>query len=105
MKFGLLLFSTLALLSSQSAHASRGRLIALGEDKEDGSFYILDYRNIFHNPAYINEFRGFANLELGGAGSTAGLDTDDNQKAQGGVMFGAGDFTWGLQFGNESDLS
>jgi hypothetical protein len=88
------------MIVSSPAFATRARLEALGEDK-NGSFYVKDNRNIFLNPAQINYFKKQITLEFGG--DTSGTESAAASKGQGGFTNTAGDFTYGIYLGNESD--
>ena len=100
------------MIVSSPAFASRARLESLGENA-NGSYYIQDSRDIFLNPANINNYKKKLFLELGSATSTvdshtqtAGSTTQttvDSSKVQGGFTNTFGDFTYGLYFGKESD--
>ena len=110
--------SALLVLSS-SAFASQARLLALGmnEADNDGSYYIQDSRNIFLNPAYVNNYSNQMMVDWGSAGqlitasavTTTQSSTVNNNtaapKAQGGVFKKYGDFVYGAYLGNESNTS
>ena len=96
-------------LVSTSAFATKARLQALGEDK-DGSYYISDYRNLYLNPSHITSFGNMAVLEWGTAGQSFGggltIDTDQNTKAQGGVLYSLSNgMSMGAILGDESDVA
>ncbi len=109
-----LMLSVLLGLFASNAYATQARLIALGlnELDDEGSYYIKDSRNIFLNPAWINEFPDRLIVEWGSNGAsvvTAAVNTtveqDNNQKAQGGFLKKSGDFVYGVYYGNESNTS
>src|SRR3954469_24344449 len=54
----------LAVLTTVSAHATKARLVALNQDT-NGSFYIMDTRNIFLNPAQLSSMKDHLNFEWG----------------------------------------
>ena len=93
-------------LSTQVAHATKARLIALGQDK-DGSYYLQDSRNFNLNPASINDMGHYAVVETGatGLGVNTNIETDTATKAEGGVFFGMGNLNYGGYLGNESDTA
>jgi len=99
----LLLLACIAI-GSQAAYATKARVLALGESKDDSSYYFMDDRRVFLNPAFLNQLNDGVFLEWGadGAAST-NLDTDASPKAEGGVFKNAGSLSYGLHFGNESD--
>lgn len=80
------------------ADASRSRLTALGQNA-NGSLYIKDARNMFLNPAQINNVGNQVNMEWG--------DKDSNvtPKAEGGVVHGMGAMNLGLQLGRVGEAS
>lgn len=84
--------------------ATKARMIALGQDM-DGSFYIDDNRNIFLNPAAINDLRNSVILEMGDDGDSAASpnDKDNNPNAEGGFTQKEGNATYGLFLGKESN--
>lgn len=116
MKKILAIGSTLLVITS-SAYASQARLNALGmnETDNDGMYYIQDSRNIFLNPAYINNYANQLTLEWGATGQNASVlgttsaSTINNNtyapKAQGGFFKKSGDYVYGLYLGNESNTS
>jgi hypothetical protein len=98
------------------ALATKARLEALGEDNY-GSYYINDNRNIFLNPASINNHKDLITYEFGrsartrpNSGTTGGsaidrgqnsnLDRPDTPKAEGGFTKSHGNLVYGLHFGN-----
>lgn len=89
---------------STGAYATKARMLALGESKDDGSFYISDYRNMFRNAAHVNNYANMVFMEWGAsAGNALTLDTNEAPKAQGGFVKSAGSFNYGVYLGNESD--
>lgn len=86
-KIAVLLFS-LTLFSS-GAHASKARLIALGQDADYGSHYLDDARSKFGNPAYLRLFSNYITTEWG-----------DETGAEGGVYFDYGSFSYGIHYGS-----
>lgn len=90
----------LAVLATP-AFATKARLQALGEDTS-GSFYVNDNRNIFLNPAQVNNHKDLVTFEWGSAnGSTAATGNSDltsSQRGEGGVFRQSGSLVYGLQF-------
>ena len=101
---------TLALMSN-SAFATKARLLALGMDETDneGSYYIDDSRNIFLNAGNIVNYSDMAIFEWGNDGNTvtARTSVDQNSKpqAEGGFLKSAGNYTYGIYMGAESNTS
>ncbi len=62
----------LVLLTSMfgTAHATRARMNSLGQDNNQGSFYLMDNRNFFRNPANAAKMRNFMVAELGDGGTS-----------------------------------
>jgi len=89
-------------LSTQVAHATKARLIALGQDK-DGSLFLDDNRNAFRNASFVSNYSNMAFFDYGATGNAIGLDTDTAQKAEGGVFVKHGALTYGVYLGNEND--
>lgn len=84
------------------AFATKARLEALGEDNF-GSYYINDNRNIFLNPARINENKDFVTYEFGAAGSSVtAQDSASAPRAGGGFAKSHGNMVYGLHFGDSS---
>lgn len=84
------------------AFATKARLEALGEDSF-GSYYINDNRNIFLNPAKINDNKDFVTYEFGRSGSNVtGTDTAANPRSVGGFVKSHGNMAYGLHFGDSS---
>jgi hypothetical protein len=57
----------LVLLTSMfgTAHATRSRMNSLGQENNQGSFYLMDNRNFFRNAASAAKMRNFMVAELG----------------------------------------
>lgn len=91
----------LAVLATP-AFATKARLQALGEDV-NGSFYVNDNRNVFLNPAQVNNHRDLVTFEFGD--TTQATDSTTNPRAEGGVFTQAGNLVYGVQFGSESNTS
>jgi hypothetical protein len=100
------LILALALLSlAPMAHASKARLLSLGQDA-DGSYFIPDTRNVFLNPANINNYASFANFEYGSPTPATGTTliaktsnpTPVAPNAEGGC-FAGDNIKWGVQLG------
>jgi len=98
----------LSILST-SAYATKARLQGLGEDVEDGTFYIHDDRAVFMNAAQVNNYSNKMLLEWGNqATATAGAssaDTIQTTEAQGGMFFKTGNLNYGIYLGNESNTA
>ncbi len=107
--------STLAILASANVHASKARLLALGENLETaGSLYFSDNRNIFLNAAYVNEYKDGIYLEWGSEGQTDigntarpnnKADTDTAPQAEGGFLKSHNNYVYGLHIGGESYIT
>jgi hypothetical protein len=102
MKKQLIVALGLAVLATP-AFATKARLEALGEDNF-GSYYIQDNRNIFLNPATINNHKDFVTYEFGSTASNAsvGFDSAAAPRAEGGVVKSIGNMVYGLHFGNST---
>lgn len=106
--------SALAVLATNTAEASKARLLALGENLETaGSLYFSDNRNIFQNAAYIHEYKDGIYLEWGAQGNQNSAignlnnkaDTDTNPQAEGGFLKSHGKYVYGLHIGGESYIT
>lgn len=95
-----LIAASLLGLASGSAFASKARLTALGQNTDD-NFYVKDSRSVFYNAAYVNHFANMMITEWGADSSS--LDTSGSPKAEGGAFKTAGNMTYGVYFGNESN--
>jgi hypothetical protein len=99
MKRNVLVIAGLAVLST-NAFASKARVQALGQDANRGSEYIADSRNVFRNPAALNETKNYLVTEWGGSVNT---DANNAPRAEGGFFREMGAFNYGLYLGNEGD--
>lgn len=99
MRKNALVIAGLALLST-NAFASKARVQALGQDTLRGSEYISDSRNVFRNPAAINETKNYLVTEWGNA---TAADTNDAPRAEGGFFREMGAFNYGVYMGNNGD--
>ncbi|MBC7430091.1 MAG: hypothetical protein H7336_15860 [Bacteriovorax sp.] len=97
MKKQTLVIAGLALLST-SAFASKARMQGMGQDNVRGSEYISDSRNVFRNPAALNETKNYLVTEWG---SSTGADANNAPRAEGGFFREMGAFNYGLYLGNE----
>jgi len=99
MKKQIVIATGLAVLST-SAYATKARMDALGQDSDQGSFYIQDTRNIFRNAAHVNTFKNYVATEWG----TSNNDDDSTTAphAEGGFFREMGSFAYGVYFGNEA---
>ncbi len=110
----------LFLLFTPSIFATQTRLLALGmrELDNDGSYYIKDDRNIFINPAHVNDYGNFSLFDVGGEGQQIGankttISTNEQTttfpivrpKALGGILIKSGSVVWGAYLGNESNTA
>jgi hypothetical protein len=98
MKRNTLVIAGLALLST-NAFASKARVEALGQDSVRGSEYISDSRNVFRNPALLNETKNYLVTEWG---TSALSDSTAAPRAEGGFFREAGSFAYGLYLGNNN---
>lgn len=85
----------LAVLATP-AFASKARLQALGEDV-NGSYYVNDNRNIWLNPAAVNNHKDLATFEFGE--TSANTDVAATPRAEGGVFKTMGSMVYGVQLG------
>ena len=97
MKRNALVIAGFALLST-NAFASKARVQAMGQDAVRGSEYIADSRNIFRNPAALNETKNYLVTEWGGAVDS---DTGAAPRAEGGFFREMGAFNYGVYLGND----
>lgn len=102
----LVLAAALLGLGTQVAHATKARLIALGQDK-DGSLFLDDNRNVIRNTSYVYNYANMAYFDFGNNAGAAGtgLDSDTAQKAEGGAYVKVGSLVYGVYLGNESDTA
>ncbi len=96
MKKHILIATGLAVLST-SAFASKARMEALGQNAERGSKYFGDDRNVFHNPAHLNNMKNYVVTEWGTA---AANDTTAAPSAEGGFYREMGSFAYGVHLGS-----
>jgi hypothetical protein len=97
MKTNVLVIAGLAVLST-NAFASKARVQALGQDTNRGSEYIADSRNVFRNPAALNETKNYLVTEWG---SAVNSDSSNAPRAEGGFFREMGAFNYGLYLGND----
>ena len=106
MKKQLAVAAGLALLST-SAFATKARLQALGQGGTakglQGSFFLDDSRNVFLNPASLNEMSNYVVTEWGTANDAA--DSDSAPHAEGGFFRDGGSINYGLYLGNEYNFN
>jgi hypothetical protein len=86
------------VLSSNQAWGSKARLQALGQS-ENGSYHVMDARNMFLNPATIGSLAEQVNLEWG----SSNRPSDPN--AEGGFVQNVGAGKLGLYLGRELALT
>jgi hypothetical protein len=111
--------------ASQSAYASRARLLVygtgdggliLGGNGNMGSFYTDDAYNMFYNPAYVNDYKNFGIIEksnynqaytsgdITGPNPTGAFTTQSGgTTAEGGFTTSVGNYTLGV-FMNRTDV-
>lgn len=97
MKRNVLVIAGLAVLST-SAFASKARMEALGQGS--ASYYLLDSRSVFVNPASLNEMKNYVVTEWG---ASAQSDSTTAPRAEGGFFREMGAFSYGLYLGNNGD--
>ncbi len=97
MKKHLIVAAGVAILST-SAFATKARMQALGQSTETGSFYLSDTRNVWSNPAEINNTKDYVVLEVG----SANIDATQDVGAEGGFFKEIGNFTAGIYYGNRN---
>ncbi len=97
MKKNVLVIAGLAVLST-SAFASKARMESLGQDSVRGSEYIQDSRNIFRNPALLNQTKNYIITEWGTSANAD--DSATAPRAEGGFFREMGSFNYGLYLGN-----
>ncbi|MEA9356737.1 hypothetical protein SHI21_11000 [Bacteriovorax sp. PP10] len=96
-----LVIAGLAVLST-NAFASKARVQALGQDGNRGSEYIADSRNVFRNPAALNETKNYLVTEWGTAVNS---DANNAPRAEGGFFREMGAFNYGLYLGNDGSMN
>lgn len=96
-----LVIAGLAVLST-NAFASKARVQALGQDTNRGSEYIADSRNVFRNPAALNETKNYLVTEWGTAVNS---DANNAPRAEGGFFREMGAFNYGLYLGNDGSMN
>jgi hypothetical protein len=101
MKKQLVLVTGLAVLAAP-AFASKARLQALGESV-NGSQYISDNRNVFLNPAHVNNHKDLVTFETGASSQVT--DGEVNSRAEGGYFTSHGNMVYGVQLGAQSDTA
>jgi hypothetical protein len=92
--FTRLIIGAAIAFSASEAFASKARMMSLGQSGTYGSQYILDTKNIFHNPAYLNDLGAFAQFEFG--------DHSAGNSGQGGFFQKSGAGFMGVWLGGES---
>lgn len=88
---------------SSNVYATKARLTGLGEDVEDGTFYIDDDRSIFRNAAYVNDYSNSLILELGQNGNSAQADSALTPKQHGTLIKNAGSINYAVSLGNDGN--
>jgi hypothetical protein len=99
MKKSLVLATGMALLTNV-AYATKARMTALGQSAQRGSYYLADTRNIFQNPADLNNTKNYAVIEAGteaGTIATAAAGTN----TEGGFFKEMGNFVYGVYLGSD----
>lgn len=95
MKYSILTM-LIVLGAATSAHATKARLGALGQNT-NGSYYLIDGRNIFLNPAAVHQVSPFLNFEMGSATGTP--------NAEGGFLLAGDTFRYGVQLGRRGQTA
>ncbi len=92
----------LVMLTSMfgTAHATRSRMNSLGQDNNQGSFYLMDNRNFFRNPANAAKMRNFMVAELANGSASVGNNVE-------GGYFGefSSDMAYGVYLGKANVVS
>ena len=60
-----LIFLILGLMLAGEAFASQARMGGLGQDRQRGSFFLDDTRNVWRNPAALNDMNNYAEMSWG----------------------------------------
>jgi len=102
MKKQLVIAAGLAVLST-SAYATKARMEALGQDGERGSLLFEDSRDVFHNPAHVNDMKNYVVLETGTALAGTNEDSAATPEAEGGWYGEAGSFAYGVYLNGKRD--
>ena len=76
--------------------SEKSRLEKLSEEKESGSHFIKDTRNIFLNPAAVNEYKNYVVTEW-----SKGSDENSDADEEGGFFREAGSFAYGVYLGDK----
>lgn len=97
-----LAITAVTVLAASNAYASKARMAALGQSTNIGSQYIMDSRNVFHNPAYVNGMGGMFQVEFG---APAQDNTGAAPNVEGGFYQKAGESTFGLWLGNDNAVA
>src|SRR4051812_11077428 len=92
----------LGILATSTAFASRSRTSVLGTGDNGmflsgGTFFYDDARNIFYNPAYVNDFKNWGIIEKSNFVSGAGA-TVVGTSAEGGFVSSLSSFNLGVYF-------
>lgn len=90
-----LLFLVMLTSMFGTAHATRSRMNSLGQDPNQGSFYLMDNRDFFRNPANAAKMRNFMVAELAQNYAAAG-STPTESNLEGGYF---GEFSSDMAFG------
>jgi hypothetical protein len=107
MRYGILMM-LVVLGAATTANATKARLAALGQST-DGSYYLLDGRNIFLNPAAVHQLSPFMNFEMGA--SQAAFPAPNNPptpispNAEGGFLRVGDTFRYGIQLGRRGQTA
>ena len=79
-----------------SIYATSARMKALNQNSDSGSFHFKDSRSVFLNPASMNMVKNYFVTEWGSSGATENIPN-----AEGGIIFEAIDFIWGVYLGSD----
>jgi hypothetical protein len=101
-----LLFLVMLTSMFGTAHATRSRMNSLGQDPNQGSFYLMDNRDFFRNPANAGKMRNFMVAELGQNYAETANTTPTVANFEGGY-FGEfnSDMAFGVYLGKQNVLS
>lgn len=89
-----------ATATSMNVYASKARMEALGQGAERGSDFISDTRNIFGNPADVNDLKNYIITEWGSANNSS--DSSTTPHAEGGFFKDFGqNLAYGVYLGSE----
>lgn len=93
------------LAGATAAKARLGNAIIGGNEvtESEGTHFIKDTRNIFLNPAAVNEYKNYVVTEWGASAEARANDAEANE--EGGFFREAGSFAYGVYLGNRATQS